>query len=261
MKGGIFMSYISGISNRDPRNYYGKIASGNALQSAADGAAQLAITQGQTAQINGYNAAKESMKSGQNVLNIADSALGKITENLHRMKELAIQASNGILTDSDKENIQEEINQLKDGISNIANNTEYNTKKLLDGLHSNMQIPTDGNGHFTSISTGNATLENLGLSDFDITKDFNLQDIDDALSKVNHMRGEAGGKSRALDFAIDQNSTAMENLTRAKNALEELDLPKILSEKKKEEALQLYEMMMRRKEQEQLEKSVSTLLM
>lgn len=254
------MSYISSISNHGMTNYYGKIASGKAIQSAADGAAELAITQGQTAQIKGYDMATQSMQSGKNVLNITDSALGKLTEQLHRMKELAIQASNGILTDSDKMSIQEEITQLKQGINSIAKNTEFNTKKLLDGSNSQMQIPTDGNGHFTSLSTGNATLDTLGLSDFDVTKDFDLQAIDDALSTVNSMRGEIGGKSNALDFAINQNSTAIENLTRAKNALEELDLPKILSEQKKEEALQLYEMMMLRKQQEQAEKSISTLL-
>lgn len=252
------MSSILGLSSQG-MNYYSKISSGKAIQSASDGAAELAIIQGQTSQINGYNAATESMKTGKDVLNVADSALGQLTENLHRMKELAIQASNGILTNSDKQSIQDEIEQIKQSISGIASNTEFNTKKLLDGSNGEMQIPTDGNGHFTSISTGNTTLKALGLADFDVTKDFDLQDIDDALSIVNKTRGSIGAQSNALDYAISYSSTAIENLTKAKSTLEDLDMPKAISEQKKEEALHLYQIMMQKKQQEQQMNSISML--
>lgn len=252
------MSSILGISSQST-NYYSKISSGKAIQSASDGTAELAIIQGQTSQINGYNAAKDSMETGKDVLNIADSALGQLTENLHRMKELAIQASNGILTDSDKQSIQDEIEQIKQNISSISSNTEFNTKKLLDGSNEQMQIPTDGNGHFTSISTGNTTLDALGLTDFDVTKDFDLQDIDDALSIVSKTRGSIGAKSNALDYAISYSSSAIENLTRSRSTLEDLDMPKAISEQKKQEALQLYQIMMQKKQQEQQMNSVSIL--
>lgn len=254
------MSSILGISNQGT-NYSSKLASGKAIQTASDGAAELAIIQGQTSQINGYSMAKDSMKTGKDLLNVADSALGSLTENLHRMKELAIQASNSILTDWDKQTIQDEIEQIKQNISSISSNTEFNTKKLLDGSNEQMQIPTDGNGHFTSISTGNTTLDSLGLIDFDVTKDFDLQDIDDALSLVNKNRGSIGAKSNALDYAISNNATAIENLTRAKSTLEDLDMPKAISEQKKKEALQLYQIMMQKKQQEQQMKSVSILFM
>lgn len=247
------MSSILGLSSQG-MNYYSKISSGKAIQSASDGAAELAIIQGQTSQINGYNAATESMKTGKDVLNVADSALGQLTENLHRMKELAIQASNGILTNSDKQSIQDEIEQIKQNISGIASNTEFNTKKLLDGSNGEMQIPTDGNGHFTSITTGNTTLKALGLADFDVTKD-----IDDALSIVNKTRGSIGAQSNALDYAISYSSTAIENLTKAKSTLEDLDMPKAISEQKKEEALHLYQIMMQKKQQEQQMNSISML--
>lgn len=254
------MGSILGISNQGT-NYYSKLASEKAIQTASDGAAELAIIQGQTAQINGYSVAKDSMKTGKDVLNIADSALGNLNENLHRMRELAIQASNAILTDSDKQTIQDEIEQIKQNISNISSNTEFNTKKLLNGSNEKMQIPTDGNGHFTSISTGNATLDALGLTDFNVTKDFDLQDIDDALSLVNKTRGSIGAQSNALDYAIHYNATAIENLTRAKNTLEYLDMPKSISEQKKTETLQLYQIMMQKKQQEQQTTSVSILFM
>ncbi|MBQ3601345.1 MAG: flagellin FliC5 [Lachnospiraceae bacterium] len=253
------MSSISGISNFNT-SYYSNISSGKRIASAADGAAELAIIEGQTAQINGYAKANDSMKTGKDVLNIVDSALDSITENLHRMRELAIQASNGILTQNDKQNIQYEIDQIKGSIQGIATNTEFNTKKLLDGSTENFNIPTNANGRSISISTGNSTLDALGLADFDVTGDFDLQAIDDALSLVNKSRGSIGAQSNALDYAISYSSVAIENLTRSKSTLEDLDMPKAISEKKKEEVLQQYQIFMLKNQQNLQMKSVNILL-
>ena len=131
------MSGISGISDYSA---YGNFASGKKINTAADGAAELGIIQEQTKQINGYDAGSRNIESGKDALNISDAALGNVTDYLQRMRELAIQAKSGLMSDSDKGAIQSEIDQLKQGIANIADQTDYNGKKLLDGSNSNISI-------------------------------------------------------------------------------------------------------------------------
>ena len=71
---------------------YGQIASGKAIQSAADGAAEKTIIEGQTSQINGYDVGERNAQDGQNLLKVADGALDGVSEQLERMRELAVQA-------------------------------------------------------------------------------------------------------------------------------------------------------------------------
>ena len=248
------MSNISGISGN---NYYAQIASGTRLQSAANGASELAIVQKETAQINGYDVGKRNAEDAKSVLNIADGALSNITDNLQRMRELAIQASNFILTDEDRLSIQYEIDELKQGIAGIARNTEFNTKKLLDGSNSNMHIATNPDGSGLSLDTGDSLLNTLGIEDFDVTKDFSIQSIDDALKMVSSNRGSIGGKSNALDHTIAYNSLASYNLTAAASRMGDTDIPKAVSELDKQRLLETYRFIMQKKQQEQERQKLS----
>ena len=127
---------MSSISNVSGSSYYSQIASGVKLQSAADGASELAIAEKENAQINGLNMGQRNAEDGRSLLNVADGAMGGIADNLQRIRELAVQASNtAILSDEDRQMIQDEVEQLKQGISDIANNTEFNKKNLLDGSY------------------------------------------------------------------------------------------------------------------------------
>ena len=247
------MSGISGISSTN--SIYGQMASGRAVSKASDGAAELSIIQQENTQITGLDTGANNMSSGKDLINVADSALGNITDSLQRMRELALSASNSaLMTDSDKQSIQDEIDQLKQGISDIANQTTYNTKNILNGENPSLSIATDSNGNSTSISTANATLEALGIADFDVTGDFDIKTIDDALEKVSASRSSMGAQSNALDYAIRYNTGASLNLTSAKSKLEDLDYPQAVSEQKKQETLQTYSLMMQKKKMEDEQK-------
>ena len=239
------MSGISGVSNNCPS--YGSFASGKKINTAADGAAELSIIKRQEAEVGGYNAGANNMQSGKEVLNISDGALGQVTDYLQRMRELAVQTSNGIYSDSDKRAIQKEIDQLKQGISNIAGQTDYNGKKLLDGTNQSFEMATDSKGTTMEATTANSTLEALGIADFDVTKNFDLKTLDDALDKVTSARGSMGAQSNAFDYALSYNANASYNLTGSVSRLEDLDIPKAISEKKKQETMQQYSMMMQKK--------------
>ncbi|MCI8993400.1 MAG: flagellin FliC5 [Eubacterium sp.] len=246
------MSGIAGLGNSyTSYTDYGKLASGKRLQSAADGAAELAIANKINSQITGYDAGSRNIGSGKDMLQIADGALGGVTDYLQRIRELAVQASNSALMGPDDLNdIQQEINQMKQGIADLAGNTQYNARNVLDGSSSSLQIATNGNGSTISISGADATLQALGIADFDVTGSFDLQTIDNALEKVGGQRSSIGAKTNALDYLMNYNSNTSFNLTGAVSRLEDLDYPKAVSDQKKKEVLQLYSIMMQKREQE-----------
>ena len=110
-----------------------KISSGMQINQAADDAAGLSISEKMRGQIRGLERARHNIQDGISLVQTAEAALGEISDpNLLRMRELVIQAANDTLTDGDRLQIQLEIDQLKDGINDIANHTEFNTIKLLN---------------------------------------------------------------------------------------------------------------------------------
>lgn len=243
---------MSSISNVSGSSYYSQIASGVKLQSAADGASELAIAEKENAQINGLNMGQRNAEDGRSLLNVADGAMGGIADNLQRIRELAVQASNtAILSDEDRQMIQDEVEQLKQGISDIANNTEFNKKNLLDGSYQDGFIASGPNGSGMMLNIGDSTLKALGVEDFDVTGDFSIQTIDDALSKVSSNRSVIGAQSNALDYTISYNSQASINLTSAVSRLEDADIAKVASELNKQKLLQSYQLIMQKKQQEQ----------
>ena len=111
---------MSGVSGAGT-NYYGQIASGTRIMSAADGPSEMAIIQKQEAQIRGYDMGTRNATDGQSVLNVADGGIAGITDQLQRMRELAVQASNSaVLTDDDRRAIQDEIDQFLQDMDRFA---------------------------------------------------------------------------------------------------------------------------------------------
>lgn len=247
------MNGISGTST----NYYSQIASGKRLLSAADGASELAITQKENAQIRGYDAGTRNAEDGLSALKVADGAVGGIADSLQRMRELALQASNtAVVSDDERQMMQQEIDQLKQGIAEIAGNTEFNTKKLLDGTNRDMYIASGANGEGHVIDTGDATLQALGIADFDLTGNFDVQTIDDALAQVSQSRSSIGAQSNALDATMAYNRTASYNLTNAVSRMEDTDIAKAATELQKKRTLETARFMMQNKQREQQEQKL-----
>lgn len=110
-----------------------RLSSGLRINRAADDAAGLAISERLRAQIRGLNRASSNSLDGISLIQTAEGALNETSSILQRIRELSVQAANGVLTSSDRTNIQQEVNQLIDEIDRIAKTTEFNTKTLLDG--------------------------------------------------------------------------------------------------------------------------------
>lgn len=110
-----------------------RLASGKRINSAADDAAGLAISNRQTSQIRGLNQAVRNANDGISLIQTAEGALEETTNILQRMRELAIQSANGIYSDTDRATLNAEVQQLKAEVDRIAETTSFNGQNILDG--------------------------------------------------------------------------------------------------------------------------------
>lgn len=242
---------MSSITSINSNLNYGKIASGRNFNSAADGASELTIAQKLESQNRGLQTGASNAKEGNSALNIADGALSGIQSYLQRIKEISVKASSGLNSATDLGAMQSEIGQLMKGIQSTAKGTEYNTMKLLDGSMASMDIASNPDGSGMQIQMANATLEALGIDGYDVTRKFDMTRIDKALDMVNTSRGNLGAFSNALDSTYSYNTIASLQQTSAQSSLEDLDIPKSISEMKKNELMQDYQNTMLKSQVEQ----------
>ncbi|HQE21724.1 MAG TPA: flagellin, partial [Thermosynergistes sp.] len=113
-----------------------KLSTGLRINTAADDAAGLAISEKMRAQIRGLDMAVRNAQDGISMIQTAEGALNETHSIIQRMRELAVQAANDTLTANDRQVIQLEIDQLKEEVDRIASTTQFNKKKLLDGTAS-----------------------------------------------------------------------------------------------------------------------------
>lgn len=243
---------INPIGSRDNYNIYSQLSSGKRVNRAADDAAGLAIGQKLKRQENGLSVGAQNVKDGMGALNVADGALDGITDYLQRMRELGLRSMNGLYSDSDREMFQTEIDQLKEGIQSMAKGTTLNEQKLLDGSMADLDLATNPDGSGLSIQMQDATLEKLGIADFDVTSgNFDLSAIDKALDMVASARSDMGAATNRLEHTYNYNMNASEQLTGARSRIEDLDMPMAISEKKKQDLLTQYKNLMLRNQMNQ----------
>ena len=231
------ISYLSN-HNRDMYRTYRSLASGKRINTASDNAAGLAIANKLKNRVGGTNAGISNSKTSQNMLNVADGAIGSVTDSLQRIRELSIQASNGLYSNSDRSAIQAEIDQLKESIGGITAQTKFNEMNVLDG--------TIGGG--MNIDMPQFSLEGLGIADYDVTSgNFDVSAIDKALEKVSSKRSYLGAAYNGLDHNIAYNSYAAYNLTAAQSRIEDTNYAQGAMDLKKQQVLNTYSIMMQRK--------------
>lgn len=233
---------------------YRNLSTGYKINSAADDAAGLSITEKMENQKNGYDIGVENAEKGNSVLNVADGALSSIYDQLSRIRELGVQASNSAIYSNDELSMmQEEIDQIKQGISDVAKNTQFNGLKLLDGSMATMELATNPKGIGHEMEMVNVTLEELGIADFDVTKDFNLDDIDNALKKVSDAQSSVGAQSNRLAYTVMNNQYASYNLESSISQMKDTDMLDEMSELNKNQILEQVRLEMQKKQMEEEE--------
>ncbi|WP_194539916.1 flagellin N-terminal helical domain-containing protein [Paenibacillus sp. JZ16] len=227
-----------------------KLSSGYRINRAADDAAGLAISEKMRNQIRGLEQASKNALDGISLIQTAEGALNETHSMLQRMGELFTQAANEVLTTTDTAKIKAEVDQLSAQIDAIANQTQFNTKKLLDGSTATVKFQVGANkGETIDLTLQNmkaATLLVDGASLKDITVDGqthanasdNLKAVQDAINTVSGARSDLGAVQNRLEHTINNLGTTSENLQAAESRIRDVDMAKEMSEFTKNNILQ-----------------------
>jgi len=228
---------------------YQKLSSGLRVNSAADDAAGLAISENMKAQIRSYTVAQRNAADGTSMSQTAEGALGQIHDILGRMRELAMQGSNGTLGSTDQTNLNNEFRSLQDEVGRIQDSTQFNGIKLIastsggaqDPASVQLQVGLGGNvgatgsdtiavnfngmdlsgligAYATGATTGGATLST------ETDAQAALATIDTAIQTVSTNRAAFGAATNRLNYASNTIQTMSSNLTAANGRIVDVDV-------------------------------------
>jgi flagellin len=216
-----------------------KLSSGLRINTAADDAAGLAISEKMRGQINGLNQAGSNAQDGISLIQTAEGALNETTSILQRMRELSVQASNGTNVSADKAAIGSEVVQLQSEIDRIQKTTEFNTQNLLSGTFSNVSFQVGANqGQTITLSIGNMSSIALSVDSMTIaiTTGSTIADtskaisfVNAAITKVSTQRAQLGAMQNRLEHTINNLGTTSENMSAAESRIRDVDMAKEMS--------------------------------
>ena len=225
-----------------------RLSSGMRINRAADDASGLAVSEKMRSQIRGLNKAEKNAQDGISFIQTAEGYLGETTAIVQRLRELAIQASNGVYTSEDRLQIQIEVSQLVDEIDRIASHAEFNGLKMLTGRYATAagaNVPTasmwfhvganmdqriqvnimtmtikglslEVNGNPLSVSSPTKANQAIGI-------------LDDALFKINKQRSDLGAYQNRLGHVIKSVSIGAENLQASESRIRDANMAEEMS--------------------------------
>ncbi|WP_017444771.1 flagellin [Gayadomonas joobiniege] len=203
-----------------------KLASGKKVNSAADAAAAQQIIERLTAESNAYQQSVRNAYDGISLAQTADGALQGVTEDTQRIRELTLQAGNGILNDADRQAIQSEITALQENIQSTLENTEFNGQSLFDREQSFVfQVGSDA-GQTQSLDISDLSSSLSDIQNINVTSG-NIEDSLDALDSAAELiaaeRANYGATQNALGSTINNLNTADINQQAARSRLQDAD--------------------------------------
>lgn len=211
-----------------------QVSTGSRITKAADDAAGLSISEGFKSEIVSYKQAHRNTNDGISMIQVAEGAMGEVSNMITRFRELAIQASSDTVGDNERGFIQKEVDQLKSEISRIAESTQFGDKKLLDGSGDtfDFQVGIHSNSDLNSISydasATDTTLGNLDLDGIDFSSKEGAQsaieNIDSAQNLVSGFRADIGALQNRLVTTTENISSSVENLSAARSRISDADL-------------------------------------
>lgn len=222
---------LGSVTNRLQGNYT-RLASGLRIASAADDAAGLGISERMRSQIRSYGAAQRNAQDGISLVQTAEGALTEVNNIITRMRELAIQASNGTLSTADRSVIDVEVQELISEIDRISGTTVFNGVNLLDGSTPSLDIQAGIQaGETISIQlpdTSSGASPGLNMSSLDMTTATSaiaaLSTIDAATDTVVAARGSLGAAQNRMTSAVSSIANARENLAAAESRIRDVDI-------------------------------------
>jgi flagellin len=232
-----------------------RVASGQRINSAADDAAGLAISESMTAQIRGLDQGIRNTRDMQAMVQTAEGGLDTISDSLNRIRELSVQASNGTLNASQRDMIQAEISQLAQGIQSTVNGgVQFNSMNLLDGSvqNANTASSPDGTGAVVNINDMRDLAQ--AITEFNVTGDFNINDIDAAISEVAAERANLGAVMNRFDYTANANSVSSLNLSDARSRIADADMAREMMAVNQERVINELQVLLQRESQDQVQR-------
>lgn len=212
-----------------------RLSSGLRVNSAKDDAAGLAVAEGITSLVRGNDVAMRNANDGISVGQTAEGALGQISNNLQRVREIAVQAANGAINDTQRGNLQAEVDQLTQEISRIINTTNFNGQPLLSASGTlTFQVGASGSAdnqvtlttsQLTAIYGYSGDLAATGAVVVSSSGDAfaTLSALDASISAVTRARAEFGAVQNRFEAVIANLSNYNENLTAARSRIMDAD--------------------------------------
>ena len=228
-----------------------RLSSGMRINSAADDAAGLQISNRLTSQINGLDQASRNANDGISLAQVAEGAFDEMTNSLQRMRTLSIQAQNGISNADDKAALQKEFDQLRTEITRIADTTEFGGQKLLTGgFSAKVLVGAQATASdFISVnvsSAGTWDATGLSLNTYDLATapgsatgaSAAMAGIDAAIKLVDGKRADLGAVQNRFQATIRNLSNVSENVSGARSRIRDTDFAKETAELTRAQILQ-----------------------
>ena len=248
-----FASRIANINDMNVQNTMNALASGKRINSAKDDASGLAVSTKMKSMIKGLNQASRNIADGSSMLNVASGYLQETTDILQRIRELAVQSSNGIYSDEQRSMIQIEVSQLVSEIDRIASSATFNGLQLFTGRFANgneaitlhIGSQTDQQISFnleaaTSESFGLKNVqgsgESLSISSPD-EANMAIATVDEALLRVSKSQALIGANQNRMEVAKKGIDIAAENMAAANSRIEDADMAEKIVELSKNQIL------------------------
>ena len=245
-----------GVSNEQLQANIEKLSSGQRINKAGDDASGLAVSEKMRSQIRGLNQANRNIQNGVSFIQSTEGYLQETTDILQRIRELAVQSSNGIYSDEDRMQIQVEVSQLVAEVDRIAYQAQFNGMNTLTGAFASdsvsgrvMQFQIGANvDQNARVYIGTMTAEALGLkgaqgSDEQIGIDspdkanMAIASIDNALLTVSKQRADLGAYQNRFEMASNGIGVAAENLQAAESRIRDTDMASEMVEYTKNQIL------------------------
>lgn len=224
-----------------------RLSSGTRINKAGDDAAGLAISEKLKANIRSMKQATRNANDGISLVQTAEGAMNEVGNILIRLRELSIQASSDTIGNTERSFVDKEVQGLKAEIDRIASSTEFNGTKLLDGTGGPLDIQVGLNNNpdldrfIFDTPTRSTTLSALGMQNVSTaTKESaqaNLQQVDDAIVKLNENRSSLGALQNRLMSTINNMNIYRENLESANSRIRDTDMAEETSELTKQNIL------------------------
>lgn len=250
----LFASRQEGINASNLQNSMAKLSSGERINKAGDDASGLAVSEKMRSQIRGLNQASRNIGDAVSFVQVAEGYLAETTDVLQRIRELSVQASNGVYSDEDRMQIQVEVSQLVAEVDRIASSAQFNGMSLLTGRFSKesdtiMQFQVGANadqnirayiGTMTATALGLKGIQGednqISISSPD-EANATIATLDEALKNVNKQRADLGAYQNRMEMAQKGINVAAENTQAAESRIRDADAAQSVVEYTKQQVL------------------------